>query len=265
MTVDVSNILISMFDVRNATVAVINFQTTHVTINSCSSITCAKCVSLFDWMSYVQVLHVIRGYPCLIGCRMFKYCMWYVCILVWLDVVFSSIACDTFVYLFDWMSYLVLCCLWLTANRSGVELEASETSLVSSSNYAYTSFPVDVVVYVRIQPSLVRFTCLPVSRVECLLRLPSVDVVFSTKKADVEASALAADTSPSNVKTKPSKSSVHSFVESPQSSFYCRSKREWTFGSATGGRFPILPEDEHGLIWSLSPDNSMVGVDWPTI
>ena len=86
--------------------------------------------------------------------------------------------------------------------RSGIELESSATSLVSSSTYAYASFPVDVVVYVRIQPSLIRFTCLPVSRVECLLRLPSVDVVFSTKKADVEASANAAETSPSNVRTK---------------------------------------------------------------
>ena len=73
--------------------------------------------------------------------------------------------------------------------RGAVEIDTSATSLVSSSNYAYASFPVDVVVYIRIQPSFIRFTCLPVSRVECLLRLPSVDVVFSSTKADLDSSA----------------------------------------------------------------------------
>jgi hypothetical protein len=29
-----------------------------------------------------------------------------------------------------------------------------------------------------------RFSCVPVSRVECMLRLPSLDVVFSSKRAD---------------------------------------------------------------------------------
>jgi len=75
------------------------------------------------------------------------------------------------------------------SGRGAVEIDASSTSLVSSTNYAYASFPVDVVVYIRIQPSFIRFTCLPVSRVECLLRLPSVDVVFSSTKADLDSSA----------------------------------------------------------------------------
>ena len=83
-------------------------------------------------------------------------------------------------------TYLLLC---TAAGRGTVEIDASATSLVSSSNYAYASFPVDVVVYIRIQPSFIRFTCLPVSRVECLLRLPSVDVVFSSTKADLDSSA----------------------------------------------------------------------------
>lgn len=73
--------------------------------------------------------------------------------------------------------------------RGTVDIDTSATSLVSSTNYAYASFPVDVVVYIRIQPSLIRFTCLPVSRVECLLRFPSVDVVFSSTKADLDSSA----------------------------------------------------------------------------
>jgi hypothetical protein len=42
-------------------------------------------------------------------------------------------------------------------------------------------FPVDVIVIVSIQPSTVRFTCLPHSTMECLLRLPTIDMVFSTK------------------------------------------------------------------------------------
>jgi len=79
------------------------------------------------------------------------------------------------------------CCV--ATGRGTVEIDASATSLVSSSNYAYASFPVDVVVYIRIQPSFIRFTCLPVSRVECLLRFPSVDVVFSSTKADLDSSA----------------------------------------------------------------------------
>lgn len=85
-------------------------------------------------------------------------------------------------------------------NRTTIDLDTSATSLVSSSTSVYSSFPVDVVVYIRVQPSLVRFTCLPVSRVECLLRMPSLDVVFSTKKADVESNAISDPLLPSNTK-----------------------------------------------------------------
>ncbi len=66
------------------------------------------------------------------------------------------------------------------------DLDTSGASLVSTAGGYYSSFPVDVVVYVNVQPSLIRFTCLPVSRVECLLRLPSLDVVLSSKKADID-------------------------------------------------------------------------------
>ncbi|XP_056152226.1 bridge-like lipid transfer protein family member 1 [Lampris incognitus] len=66
------------------------------------------------------------------------------------------------------------------------QLEESATSLVSSSTSAYTSFPVDVVVYVRVQPSQIRFSCLPMSRVECMLKLPSLDLVFSSNRGELE-------------------------------------------------------------------------------
>uniref|UniRef100_A0A8C7HZV8 KIAA1109 n=1 Tax=Oncorhynchus kisutch TaxID=8019 RepID=A0A8C7HZV8_ONCKI len=64
-------------------------------------------------------------------------------------------------------------------------LEESTTSLVSSTS-AYSSFPVDVVVYVRVQPSQIRFSCLPMSRVECMLKLPSLDLVFSSNRGEME-------------------------------------------------------------------------------
>ncbi|POI32063.1 hypothetical protein CIB84_004185, partial [Bambusicola thoracicus] len=66
------------------------------------------------------------------------------------------------------------------------QLEESTTSLVSSSTSAYSSFPVDVVVYVRVQPSQIKFSCLPVSRVECMLKLPSLDLVFSSNRGELE-------------------------------------------------------------------------------
>ncbi|XP_061651565.1 bridge-like lipid transfer protein family member 1 [Phyllopteryx taeniolatus] len=66
------------------------------------------------------------------------------------------------------------------------QLEESTTSLVSSSASAYSSFPVDVVVYVRVQPSQIRFSCLPMSRVECMLKLPSLDLVFSSNRGELE-------------------------------------------------------------------------------
>ncbi|XP_027856720.1 bridge-like lipid transfer protein family member 1 isoform X7 [Xiphophorus couchianus] len=65
-------------------------------------------------------------------------------------------------------------------------LEESSASLVSSSTSAYSSFPVDVVVYVRVQPSQIRFSCLPMSRVECMLKLPSLDLVFSSNRGELE-------------------------------------------------------------------------------
>ncbi|KAF7987765.1 hypothetical protein HCN44_003628 [Aphidius gifuensis] len=57
---------------------------------------------------------------------------------------------------------------------------------INGGNYVYASFPVDVIVYFHMQPSTFRFSCLPVSRVECMLQLPSLDIVFSSKRADEE-------------------------------------------------------------------------------
>lgn len=58
--------------------------------------------------------------------------------------------------------------------------------LLQENYVAYASFPVDVIVYFHMQPSTFRFSCLPVSRVECMLQLPSLDIVFSSKRQDDE-------------------------------------------------------------------------------
>uniref|UniRef100_H3AGP3 Bridge-like lipid transfer protein family member 1 n=1 Tax=Latimeria chalumnae TaxID=7897 RepID=H3AGP3_LATCH len=83
-------------------------------------------------------------------------------------------------------------------------LEESTTSLVSSSTSAYSSFPVDVVVYVRVQPSQIKFSCLPVSRVECMLKLPSLDLVFSSNRGELETTVPAHTTDGGHNPTAPS-------------------------------------------------------------
>ncbi|XP_050361994.1 transmembrane protein KIAA1109 homolog isoform X3 [Nymphalis io] len=55
--------------------------------------------------------------------------------------------------------------------------------------YVYASFPVDVIVHFHTRPSAFRFSCLPASRVECLLQLPSLQIVFSSKRAGDEETA----------------------------------------------------------------------------
>lgn len=82
------------------------------------------------------------------------------------------------------------------------KVEDEGTSLATPSQYAYASFPVDVIVYFRMQPSILRFSCLPISRVECILRLPSVDLVFSSKRAEDDLYATSAHESISFSKPK---------------------------------------------------------------
>lgn len=70
--------------------------------------------------------------------------------------------------------------VFLTSNPVNIDI-------FQGNNYVtYTSFPVDVIVYFHMQPSTFRFSCLPVSRVECMLQLPSLDIVFSSKRQENE-------------------------------------------------------------------------------
>lgn len=67
------------------------------------------------------------------------------------------------------------------------ETDNDDTGVAGSyGQYVYASFPVDVIVYFHMQPSTFRFSCLPVSRVECMLQLPSLGIVFSSKRAQEE-------------------------------------------------------------------------------
>ena len=51
-------------------------------------------------------------------------------------------------------------------------------SFVSSGSELY-SFPVDVIAFIRIQPSDILFSCQPVSKVECLVKIPSLDFAIT--------------------------------------------------------------------------------------
>ncbi|XP_030626570.1 bridge-like lipid transfer protein family member 1 [Chanos chanos] len=90
-------------------------------------------------------------------------------------------------------------------------LEESQVSLVSSAASPSYSFPVDVVVYVRVQPSQIRFSCLPMSRVECMLKLPSLDLVFSSNRGELEqpSSTHSTDTQHTPSSTPPSVHNAH--------------------------------------------------------
>ena len=61
------------------------------------------------------------------------------------------------------------------------ETDPAASSFISSSTSDNSSFPVDIVVVARIQPSSIRISCLPTSRVECLMKIPSLDIAYSSK------------------------------------------------------------------------------------
>lgn len=75
------------------------------------------------------------------------------------------------------------------------ELRPDLITNVPAQYAVYGSFPVDVIVYLHVQQSVLRFSCLPTSKVECLLQLPSVDLVFSSKRIEDELSDLNTQTS----------------------------------------------------------------------
>lgn len=69
--------------------------------------------------------------------------------------------------------------------KTGMTKAMSPTQSFESNKLQETSyFPIDVVVFVSMLPPSIRFTCLPQSTMECLLKLPSLEMVFSTSRMD---------------------------------------------------------------------------------
>ncbi|TKC49630.1 hypothetical protein EI555_007878, partial [Monodon monoceros] len=150
-------------------------------------------------------------------------------------------------------------------------MEESTTSLVSSSTSAYSSFPVDVVVY----PSQIKFSCLPVSRVECMLKLPSLDLVFSSNRGELEtlgATYPAETLSPggnapqSGTKTSASKTGIPGNVDEEATSVTGRKdslsinlefvKVSLSRIRRSGASGPGTPDSIEGVSQHLSPESS---------
>ena len=60
---------------------------------------------------------------------------------------------------------------------------------VESLDSTIAALPMDTFVFVSIQPSQVLFNCLPMSRVECLLNIPSLDATFSNIRHSTDTQA----------------------------------------------------------------------------
>lgn len=91
-----------------------------------------------------------------------------------------------------------------TPDKDDIDLNSSSMSI---SNPMFGSFPVDVIVFLQVKPSSIRFNCLPLSKVECLFKVPSLEFVFSTKRSDIDANSTEGDGTPT-LKAKFSKKVV---------------------------------------------------------
>ncbi|KAK4473737.1 hypothetical protein MN116_003079, partial [Schistosoma mekongi] len=56
----------------------------------------------------------------------------------------------------------------------------------SGNEILFEKFPVHAIVHLHVQPFTIRFLCLPTSRMQCLMVLPFLDAVFSTKRDDLD-------------------------------------------------------------------------------
>jgi hypothetical protein len=66
----------------------------------------------------------------------------------------------------------------------GGELGGENKSGAAPAQQEASYFPVEVIVFISMLPSSIRFTCLPQSTMECLLKLPTIETVFSTNRID---------------------------------------------------------------------------------
>ena len=68
-------------------------------------------------------------------------------------------------------------------NKNDIK-QGEQTKELQKNSDAAAYFPVEVVVFVSMLPSSIRFTCQPQSTMECMLKLPTLELAFSTYKID---------------------------------------------------------------------------------
>ena len=71
-----------------------------------------------------------------------------------------------------------------SAATAATAAAATASTSVQTAAAEPSYFPVDVIVFVSMLPSSIRFTCLPGSTMECLLKLPTLEMVFSTNRLE---------------------------------------------------------------------------------
>ncbi|KAF8561746.1 hypothetical protein P879_04078 [Paragonimus westermani] len=88
-------------------------------------------------------------------------------------------------------------------SSDGVQVEDKRNNASASHSAPldtrfWETFPVHTVVHLHVQPLTVRFLCLPTSRMQCLMSLPFLDVIFSTNRSEIDGDA---DSSPAQNET----------------------------------------------------------------
>lgn len=68
--------------------------------------------------------------------------------------------------------------------KGGTDPKQSSDPKELPKSEAAVYFPIEVVVFVSMLPSSIRFTCQPQSTMECMLKLPTLELVFSTYKLE---------------------------------------------------------------------------------
>ncbi|TGZ54627.1 hypothetical protein CRM22_010592 [Opisthorchis felineus] len=72
------------------------------------------------------------------------------------------------------------------SNTVNGERKVSASSSASADGLMWETFPLHAIVHLQIQPLTLRLLCVPTSRMQCLMSLPLLDVVFSTKRDQTE-------------------------------------------------------------------------------
>ncbi|XP_065669615.1 bridge-like lipid transfer protein family member 1 isoform X3 [Hydra vulgaris] len=129
-------------------------------------------------------------------------------------------------------------------------------STISSSGSGLYSFPVNVVVIVRIDPSDIRFSCLPTSKVECLLRIPSLNFAITSSPPLCTVPYSSSPKKQSKFNKKISTSSFTSEEDSISNTFSCTaclSRFSFCIFHPYGKQYPVLTDSQSQ---NFTSDNS---------